>query len=293
VDFTPEGQGAPGCDLGSHQLMPPRPTVTIVIPVRDDAQLLGRCLAALRRQSWPPDEIVVVDDGSRDASARVAMEHGAVVAQRPPAGIATASAEGYGMASGDLIARLDADCVPPDDWLERLLCPLVRDPSVAAVTGDGRFMGAPAGLRRVAASAYLVAYRTVLRPTLGHTPLFGSNMALRREAWAQVSGEVHRNDELLHDDLDLSFHLGRSHRIRYVREARVGLSARPLRADAAMILRFRRGFHTVLLHWPRDFPPLRWWVRSRALGRIATDSRATEAGLRKKDDRRIGGVPQR
>ena len=218
-----------------------RPSVTVVIPVRDDAALLRRCLEALARQTWAPDEVIVVDDGSRDGSAAVAAEHAATVVCGPPRGIASAAAAGYDLARGEIIARLDADSLPPDDWLEHLLPPLVRDPSLGAVTGDARFLDGSPRVRRFGAAAYLSAYRAVLLPTLGHMPLFGSNMAMRREAWSRVSAEVHRDDDLLHDDLDLSFHLGRTHRIRRVRGAEVGISARPLNVDSAMLLRVRRG----------------------------------------------------
>jgi len=238
----------------------------VVIPVRDDADLLRRCLEALGRQTRPPEQIIVVDDGSQDASSAVAASFGASVITGPPRGIATAAATGYDAAEGAVIARLDADSLPAEDWLERLTGALARDPSLAAVTGGARFLGGgPGGLRAQAATVYLGAYRAVLTPTLGHVPLFGSNMAFRREAWECVSAEVHRDDDLLHDDLDLSFHLGRSHRIRRVRGAGVGISLRALRPDGQLVRRIRRGFHTVVIHWPRDFPPRRWWVRAQTL----------------------------
>ena len=243
----------------------PRPSVTVVIPVRDDAALLRRCLEALRRQTHLPEEVIVVDDGSRDASAAVAAAFGASVIRQPPRGIATAAAAGYDAAESTVIARLDADSLPPDDWLERLVRALANEPSLAAVTGGARFLDRRERVHRLAAAIYLGAYRTVLTPTLGHTPLFGSNMAFRRDAWEHVSADVHRDDDLLHDDLDLSFHLGRSFRIGRVHAANVGISARPLRLDRQLLLRIRRGFHTVLIHWPRDFPPVRWWTRARRL----------------------------
>ena len=250
-----------------------RPSVTVVIPVRDDASLLRRCLEALGRQTWPPDEVIVVDDGSQDdASGDAAADHGARLVTQPPQGIASASAAGYDVARGDLIARLDADSLPPDDWLERLLQALIDDASIDAVTGDAWFLHASPRVRRHAASVYLGAYRAMLLPALGHTPLFGSNMAFRRDVWSQVAAEVHREDELLHDDLDLSFHIGRTRRIRHVRGAAVGISARPLKMDRALLQRVHRGFHTVVIHWPRDFPPLRWWVRVRSLRARATAS---------------------
>ena len=43
-------------------------------------------------------------------------------------------------------------------------------------------------------------------PYLGHPPVFGSNFAMRREVWAELGGEVHRETGI-HDDLDLSLHV--------------------------------------------------------------------------------------
>ncbi|HHX85985.1 MAG TPA: glycosyltransferase, partial [Actinomycetales bacterium] len=48
--------------------------VSVVIPVLDDAAELAGCLAALAAQTRPPDEVVVVDNGCRDASASIARE---------------------------------------------------------------------------------------------------------------------------------------------------------------------------------------------------------------------------
>ncbi|MDZ4234822.1 MAG: glycosyltransferase, partial [Dietzia sp.] len=53
--------------------------LSVVVPVLDDAHELAGCLAALRSQTRPPDEIVVVDNGCADTSADVAREAGARV----------------------------------------------------------------------------------------------------------------------------------------------------------------------------------------------------------------------
>src|SRR5690606_1619684 len=87
-------------------------TVSVVIPVKDDADLLRRCLHALSRQSVPADEILIVDNASTDASAQVAIDAGATVVRCETPGIPAASAYGYDRATGQIILRLDADCVP-------------------------------------------------------------------------------------------------------------------------------------------------------------------------------------
>jgi glycosyltransferase involved in cell wall biosynthesis len=232
------------------------PTVSVVIPVKDDAVLLRRCLAALAAQHLRPHEIVVVDNGSTDASADVAREYGARVVAEPEPGIPAASARGFDAAVGEVIARLDADCVPPPDWIDAV----AADPDLDAITGPARFVDGPRALRTTLSVLYLGSYVAAVTPALGHVPLFGSNLAVRRSAWLAVRDEVHRHDLLMHDDMDLSMHLGPRRRFRYDLGLGMGMSMRALRGDE--LLRFRRGVHSIVAHWPAQFPARRWWRRA-------------------------------
>lgn len=233
-------------------------TVSVVVPSKDDADLLRRCLAALAAQTRPADEIIVVDNGSTDATSAVARAAGARVIFEPESGVLAASAAGYDAARTDVIARIDADCVPGTDWLEKLVSAFADDPTLAAVTGGAHLVDGPLRLRRALPAVYLTAYYAVLTLTLGHVPLFGSNMAIRRDAWTSVSQRVHRHDDMVHDDLDLAFHLGEAHKIRYLGNLPMGISARPFGEGRAFATRIRRGFHSVVVHWPEQFPPFRW-----------------------------------
>ncbi|NYE19405.1 glycosyltransferase family A protein [Microbacterium immunditiarum] len=235
-----------------------RPTVSVVIPVKDDDRELGRCLAALAVQTRRPDEVLVVDNGSSDASAQVARAAGATVIRCEHRGIPAASAAGYDAAKGQIILRLDADCVPASTWVRTMTDAFTRHPGVVAFTGGARFLDGPRRLRTPLAALYLGAYALVLTPTLGHVPLFGSNLAFRASTWRGIRSRVHRADPELHDDIDLSFHLGETGAVRYLRGATMGISMRPFGDAGGFVRRIVRGFRSVLVHWPRDFPPLRW-----------------------------------
>ncbi len=261
-----------------------RPTVSGVIPVRDDAGHLRACLQALARQTVAPDEVVVVDNASRDDSAEVAREAGARVVREPVVGIPAAASAGYDAARHEVIARLDADCVPPADWIERLGDVLAARPDVAAVTGAARFLDGPRALRGVAAVAYLGAYFVSVTLALGHPPLFGSNFALRRDAWLEVRDDVPREGTHLDDDIDLSVHLGPEHRIVLDPHLGMGISMRPLTRPSTLPLRRSRGMTSLTVHWPHELPWLRWWrtgrqvIRERGARRAVAPGRARSVG---------------
>src|SRR5690606_7027637 len=121
----------------------------------------------------------------------VARAFGARVVSEPVLGIPVAAACGYDAATGDVIARLDADSRPGPDWLDRV-GRAMADPAVDAVTGPGRFHDLPVIARSLAGLAYLGAYFVMTYLALAHVPLWGSSMAIRRTSWERVRDDVHR-----------------------------------------------------------------------------------------------------
>lgn len=244
------------------------PRVTVVIPVRDDADLLGECLARLARQTVPPAEVVVVDNASSDRTAAVAAAWGARVVTEPSVGIPAAAATGYDCATDEVIARLDADSRPGPRWVERIATRMRDDPRLDAVTGVGWFVDLPRPVAGFAVVGYLGAYYVLGHLALGHTALWGSSMAVRRAAWLDVREAVERDDSEVHDDFDLAFALGPGRRIRLDPDLRVGVSARSLRGRAQRRRRVRRARRTLERNW-RTMPPWeRWRMRLASGGRL-------------------------
>jgi hypothetical protein len=107
------------------------------VPARDEANRLPRLLAGLRAAAPRPDEVIVVDDGSRDGTADIARAHGArvLVAGDPPAGWtgkAHACHRGAAVAAGDVLVFLDADVEPSGDAVGRLAALALRTGGVVS-----------------------------------------------------------------------------------------------------------------------------------------------------------------
>ncbi|MEY4375271.1 MAG: hypothetical protein RL760_1438 [Candidatus Eisenbacteria bacterium] len=112
--------------------------VTVLIPARDEQEALPRVLADLPREGagWRVTRVVVVDNGSRDATARVAREAGAEVVTEPVAGYGRACLAGLAhlrAAPPDVVVFLDADHSDDPNDLGAILSPIVRDEAVLVI----------------------------------------------------------------------------------------------------------------------------------------------------------------
>lgn len=231
-------------------------SVSVVIPTRDDAPQLRTCLALLARQTRPADEIIVVDNSSTDDTADVCAAAGVrrIVVDLP--GIPATAAAGFDTASGGIIARLDTDSRPPQDWLERIERTLSAAGPLTAVTGPGDFYGGNRLAGWAGRHLLLDGYFRIVAFLLGHRPVYGSNFALRREVWAGIRDAVVRDNALVHDDLDISYRLRSDMEVIYDPTLRVGVSARPFASWAA----FRRRVVMSVVTFDVEFhhePPLR------------------------------------
>ncbi len=219
-----------------------------MIPALNDAPMLEACLRALNSQTRRADEVIVVDNGSTDATADVARAAGARVIAEPLRGIFPATAAGFDAAAGDLLARLDADSVPPADWLERIVAAFESDAALDLLSGPGDFYGSNRVIHWAAEHLYIGGYMWFVGALLGHDCLFGSNLALRASAWRRLRTTVHRSMREIHDDLDLTINLAPDMGVRFDRSLRVGVSARPFESLSGLGRRVRWAFSTLALN---------------------------------------------
>jgi glycosyltransferase involved in cell wall biosynthesis len=113
--------------------------ISIIVPAYNAAATLSACLDALAHQTLPAAsyEVIVVDDGSTDGTARLASRPGVRLVRRTHAGPAAARNSGIRAASGEIVLFTDADCEPEPGWVAAITAPFA-DPEVAGCKGTYR-----------------------------------------------------------------------------------------------------------------------------------------------------------
>ncbi|MGP6173194.1 glycosyltransferase family 2 protein [Corynebacterium sp. A21] len=246
-----------------------RPSVSLVIPCLNDAQLLKRCLASFGNQRIRPDEIIVVDNGSTDDSAQVAREAGAQVVVEARRGITWATLTGFDAADGDILLRVDADAEAAPDFIARLhraWKAAEQSPGrrVIGVTGSARFE-LPGALGRILSSVYLGAYLSSVGSALGHYPFFGTNYSIRADWWREVRDGVDFSDTYVHEDMHLSFAVRDHETVWFQSDLLLTMDNRALHDSRQLLVRFLRGVYTIRCNW-RSHPPHRRLARRGLLG---------------------------
>ena len=102
------------------------PRVSVAVCTFNGARTLERCLAEVERLDYPDFEVIVVDDGSTDATAEIAAHHDCTLISTTNQGLASARNTALRAATGDIVAYLDDDAHPDPDWLRHLVAATER-----------------------------------------------------------------------------------------------------------------------------------------------------------------------
>lgn len=200
-----------------------------------------------------PREVIVVDNGSTDATARIAKRYPFVrLLHEQKRGIVHARNAGFNAAHGHILGRTDADVTLPPDWVARVQ-EFYANPAHARVglSGNGR----PNNLRFPRLMGWLqgqIAFR-INRLLLGHYIFFGSNMVLPAAVWQTVRADTCGRTDV-HEDLDLAIH---THRAGYAISYQATLQ---VAGRAARVITARNQLLGNLLMWPRTLRAHGLWT---------------------------------
>jgi GT2 family glycosyltransferase len=170
-------------------------SVSVIVPVWNGRELLERLLASLRLQTYPPAEIVVVDNGSTDGAPELAESAGArVFRMGSNAGFAPAVNRGIRESRGDWLALVNSDVEAQPDWLEKLM-QAAQDPDTWFVTG--KILSASA--RDHIDGTYDALCRGACAVRVGHGQPDGPLFSTGRSIWfAPATAAIYRADLFRH-----------------------------------------------------------------------------------------------
>jgi biofilm PGA synthesis N-glycosyltransferase PgaC len=182
------------CDDPAFYALDEHPFVSVLVAAHEEELVLDGTLRSLLALDWPEYEVVVVDDGSSDATAEIVRRHlgdGRVRLIRKEAneGKAMALNDALALLRGEIVLLVDADGRPAPDVLRWMVPHFVRVPRLAAVTGNPRVANTTTLLAKLQAIEFSATVSVLRRAqaTWGRVMTFsGICTAVRRSAVEDV-----------------------------------------------------------------------------------------------------------
>jgi len=221
-----------------------KPSVSLVIPGRNCAKTLEKCLDSVVPflEQGGLQEILFVDDGSTDNTAEIARRYPVQVITGTGSGPGAARNLGWRQAQGEYIWFIDSDCVAEPDALQKLI-PHLDNPEVAGVGGS-----------------YANLYPDSLLATLIHEEIIARHRRMPQDVnflatfnviyRQQVLEEVGGFDETLKlaQDAELAFRIVQAgYQLRFEIDSRVG-HHHPRQLSRYLRTQARQGYYRVLLY---------------------------------------------
>lgn len=210
------------------------PSVSVVVPARNEADYLPATLRSVRAVADGPREVIVVDGGSTDGTRDIAADAGARVVEQPGEGIGDARHRGALRAEGEWVAFIDADTVLRPDYLRRMR---------AHVAETGQRAASSRCLVRGCRGKAMQLTVNHAFPRLDRPVLPGFNFFVERETYVASGGFPNVPNE----DTAFSRRLGRAVSTGYCPEVLVETSGRRFREQGltgALV-------HYLVLDWRR------------------------------------------
>jgi len=164
------------------------PTISALVRVHNGEDLVGESIAAILSQTRPPDEVVVVDDGSTDGTLDALRGFGKeiVVVSQPNGGHASAFNRGFEEVRCEYVANCDADDVWEPTKLERQCEALLVHPEIDIAFGGASFFGLTEGPRAPYSGDGLLTSRALRRDLYQANFICTSTTLVRRELHNRV-----------------------------------------------------------------------------------------------------------
>lgn len=227
------------------------PRVTVLVPAYNEEVGIERAVRSLAAGDYPALDVLVIDDGSKDATAAIvaALDLPNVrLIRQDNGGKSAALNTGIAHSDAEILVMVDGDTLFEPDTIRELVGPL-RDPAVAAVSGNTKVGNRSGLLGRWQHIEYVMGFNIDRRmyEVLQCTPTVpGAIGAFRRSVLEQVGGVP---ADTLAEDTDLTLAIGRTGgRVVYAESARAWTEA-PSTFTALWRQRYRWSFGTMQAVW--------------------------------------------
>jgi GT2 family glycosyltransferase len=178
--------------------------LTVYIPCYNAARFIEASICALLEQTHPPDETLVIDDGSSDNSVELASRFPVrIIRHQKNKGLAAVRNTAFANASHPFVGAIDADVLPDPTWLEHLLTPFA-DLHVVGTSGrliEAHHSSPPDAWRAIHMTQDLGLERIDIELP-SHRRLGGFGTIFRKEAVLSVGG-YNENYHSNYEDVDL------------------------------------------------------------------------------------------
>ncbi|MDD5755813.1 MAG: glycosyltransferase [bacterium] len=178
--------------------------VSIVVPVYNAEKYISACLESLIKLSPAPGEIIIVDNNSSDNTVpeikniiKSSNSPAIVLTGEEIPGPAAARNKGASLATGEIIAFIDADCIAPPDWIRQIIMVFEADPLIDMMAGSGIALQCDTALARL---MFLLRRKVQIRNAQWKSfnenfifrsqgPVFASmNLAVKKNVFVELKG---------------------------------------------------------------------------------------------------------
>ncbi len=198
------------------------PSISVVIPNYNGEKTVAQCIEAVKAMEYPePKEIIVIDDGSRDSSAKILAKIKGikVIFKKKNEGKAKGLNDGIKAAKGELIAAIDSDTFPEKGCLLKMV-PRFDSEEVGAVTGLVRTYKPRGFIEKIQEIEYLISFgffQSVLADINGIMVTPGPMSLFRKKVLDEIGGFDTTN---ITEDMEIAMRMqSRHYRIASAPEA--------------------------------------------------------------------------
>jgi glycosyltransferase involved in cell wall biosynthesis len=175
--------------------------ISVIVPTYNEEETIGKCLEALRNQTFRDYEIVVVDGHSKDNTVEVAKKYADKILLDEGKGAGAARNLAVKAVNSEIVAFVDGDTIVPENWVET-----VDKAFKKGVVGvGGPLLPAGGGLLDKLIFSLCADLVRRISSALGSHQFSGANCAYSREAFLKAGG--FREDLDMLDDADLSMRM--------------------------------------------------------------------------------------